>query len=1557
MRFHMPLALLILTAFVGCNSGNVDNVATDNSPQPTQEPQTVQETQSDPNDKPRIQEDFSVTEQTPPMDIWTAAATGNINAVEKQLIAGIEVNDGDELDSNTPLIWAAFMGQTEVVEWLIDHGAILSNKNAMGITPLHAAAFAGRMETVRMLLDKGADLKARTAEGQTPRDLVAQEWNTDLQQTYREIEQRYQVNLDLEAIRILRPKVVELFNQTQTETLAGTRGSPDSPDSNSEKIPDVTSLSDKSPYRELTTDDLFQTDRVLDVQITVAEEDWDKIRHQSRNFFTALQAQRKFHPIDHPYTYVTAKVTIDGVEFPEVGLRKKGFIGSQNSDRPSLKIKLNHADQNSNIQGLTMLTFNNNQQDVSHISQVMGYALFNAAGSPAPRCTHAKITVNGTSLGIYSHVESVRKPLIKRAFHNKEGTLYEGTVVDFYEDWEGSFELKFGDDAYGRKKILALIGALQGGESETILGSNAYGYGWVPLSTSNPGAGSVAAYPGSASTDKALLELESRITSLRKDLAATTPERVAAQATWEAEAVKRVAFSPWSMIGPFESENFDESYSQGFPPESRIDLDATYGELGWVPVEEYTDGRPFQIDDQANSATYFFRTITAPSARKLIVSLGSDDSIKLWLNGRMQFENKVQRALEPNQDRVELDLMAGENQLLVKVVNGVGDAGLFFDPLMQSLPAPLIEVLSIPSSDRNSAQQELVSDYFRESAPELEPIRDKLAALAQQHYERWTLPDFDDSQWTPGRNGAGYDTETDFGSLISEPFDFKDHLYNKSESLYLRFPFEIEDMDRILSSGRITLRMKCDDGFVAYLNGHQVTSFHAPDNPRWNSRAIEAHEDGSAMRFMPFDLTGHKDKFVLGRNVLAIHGLNIDSGSSDMLITAEIAISTYDYEQAIGELVDLDAFYTFWAIEGLLGFWDGYSGNNNNFFIYLNPATDKFHFLPWGADALFEKFSKLGVDPRAPFSVKTKGLVAHTLYQLQSGRERYSRTLKTIMDEFWDEDALLAETDRIETLLKPHLHSSQWRFSQALDTRRQFIRTRRAEILAEIADGMPEWVTTPEPPFVMGDFMGQDDEDSIWTAVRRGDVEELKEYLADGTKVNERNDDGITLLSMAALAGEIETVQLLIDEGADLDAKNNDGNTALHGTAFLGRLEMTNLLIESGADVNIRNDDGATPLDTAAAEWSQELEGAVGFIAAILRIKAEIPEVKAGRPRVAAVLRTHGSGRAIGQTGLGQDDEDSIWTAVRRGDVEELKEYLADGTKVNERNDDGITLLSMAALAGEIETVQLLIDEGADLDAKNNDGNTALHGTAFLGRLEMTNLLIESGADVNIRNNDGTTPLDNAAAEWSQELEGAVGFIAGILRIKAEVSEVKVGRPRVAAVLRTQGGTHGSGLAVNQAGQGEIGRLVKDGDLTALREAFTKGADVNGLDAQGITPLSWAAMADQLEVAKLLLNLGSEVNGKNRDGATPLHGAAGLGRTEIVELLLSKGADVNVIDGDGQTPLDKAAAPWSPGLEGLIRLVAGILQLKVEVSEVKTGRSQVAEILKGKDAKTGEALR
>ena len=79
-----------------------------------------------------------------------------------------------------------------------------------------------------------------------------------------------------------------------------------------------------SDAKELTLDDIFPTDRVVDVQITVSEQDWDKIFGISRrNFMSALNESRQFAPIDHPYTYVEASVSIDGVVFPKVGIRKK----------------------------------------------------------------------------------------------------------------------------------------------------------------------------------------------------------------------------------------------------------------------------------------------------------------------------------------------------------------------------------------------------------------------------------------------------------------------------------------------------------------------------------------------------------------------------------------------------------------------------------------------------------------------------------------------------------------------------------------------------------------------------------------------------------------------------------------------------------------------------------------------------------------------------------------------------------------------------------------------------------------------------------------------------------------------------------------------------------------------------------------------------------------------------------------------------------------------------------------------------------------------------------
>jgi ankyrin repeat protein/spore coat protein CotH len=718
--------------------------------------------------------------------------------------------------------------------------------------------------------------------------------------------------------------------------------------------------------KALTLDDIFPTDRVLDVQITVADEDWDKIRYQARDFFSALHESRKVAPPEGPYTYVNASVTIDGVAFPQIGLRKKGFLGSQSTTRPSLKIKLNHTDKNAGIEGLTNLTLNNNQQDISLMSQFMGYALFNAVGSPAPRCAYARVTVNGRNLGVYSHVETVRKSFLRRAFGTDDGTLYEGPYVDFYEGWVGSFEHKTGNDAPEREKIQQLIEVLEG-----------------------------------------------------------------------------------------DSKNI---------------------------------------------------------------------------------------------------------------------------------------------------------------------------------------------------------------------------------------------------------------------------------------------------------------------------------------------------EGAIGELVDLDTFYTFWAVEGLLGFWDGYSGNNNNFFIYLNPTTDKFHFLPWGADSLFSKHSKLRHHNKAgaPISVKTQGLLTHKLYQQKSGRERYAKALMGILEKHWNEAELLAEIDRIDTMVKPYLVNAQRFFGDkdeqktysrvlALQETRQFIRQRRADITKEIADGMPEWKAVPDEPFVTrGDdwskrrekFPGND----IWSAAAAGNIKTVKGHLAKGVDINAKDSIfGSTALSSAALFGHTEVVALLLEAGADVNARNRDGGAPLHNAAFLGQYETVKLLLENGAEVNIRNGDGGTPSDAAAVDWET-----TRFIAGMLRIRLDREKVETGRTKVVELLRQHGA------TTNTRSESNALCDAVRSGDLRAVKEQVANGADINAGDTEfGVTALSWAALLDNTEIAKFLIEKGADVNAKSRDGSTPLHSAAFLGRAEISELLIQKGADVNPKNYKGETLFDVSAVNWE-----APEFIVGLLEIKVDQEKVKTGRTKIIGILRQHGSEH-----------------------------------------------------------------------------------------------------------------------------------------------------------------------
>ena len=152
------------------------------------------------------------TTGAPLVDIWTATAEGNLEAIEQHVAAGTDLN-AKEPEGSTLLILAAFLGQTEAAGLLVKNGAELEARNNDGSTALLTAAFFCHSETVELLLESGADVNAKNNAGQTPLDTVSAEWGPEVEGIYTYFAETFQLQLDLEKIESTRPVVADILRK------------------------------------------------------------------------------------------------------------------------------------------------------------------------------------------------------------------------------------------------------------------------------------------------------------------------------------------------------------------------------------------------------------------------------------------------------------------------------------------------------------------------------------------------------------------------------------------------------------------------------------------------------------------------------------------------------------------------------------------------------------------------------------------------------------------------------------------------------------------------------------------------------------------------------------------------------------------------------------------------------------------------------------------------------------------------------------------------------------------------------------------------------------------------------------------------------------------------------------------------------------------------------------------------------------------------------------------------------------------------------------------------
>ncbi len=149
--------------------------------------------------------------------------------------------------------------------------------------------------------------------------------------------------------------------------------------------------------------------------------------------------------------------------------------------------------------------------------------------------------------------------------------------------------------------------------------------------------------------------------------------------------------------------------------------------------------------------------------------------------------------------------------------------------------------------------------------------------------------------------------------------------------------------------------------------------------------------------------------------------------------------------------------------------------------------------------------------------------------------------------------------------------------------------------------------------------------------------------------------------------------------------------------------------------------------------------------------------------------------------------EVDLHTAVITGDVSAVKQHIAAGSNLNEKDPfGGSSPLITAALFDQREAAELLLDAGADINFQNNDGSTALISAAFFGRPEMVQLLLDRKADKTIKNKYGTTALDNVSAPFSEvkDVYDVMGNMLAPMGLKLDYAYLEKIRPEIAKMLK-----------------------------------------------------------------------------------------------------------------------------------------------------------------------------
>ncbi|KAB0403759.1 hypothetical protein E2I00_007929 [Balaenoptera physalus] len=242
--------------------------------------------------------------------------------------------------------------------------------------------------------------------------------------------------------------------------------------------------------------------------------------------------------------------------------------------------------------------------------------------------------------------------------------------------------------------------------------------------------------------------------------------------------------------------------------------------------------------------------------------------------------------------------------------------------------------------------------------------------------------------------------------------------------------------------------------------------------------------------------------------------------------------------------------------------------------------------------------------------------------------------------------------------------------------------------------------------------------DMIQDAIIHHDDKEALRLLKEGADPHMPVSSGGSLLHLCARYDNVFIAEILIDRGANVNHQDEDFWTPMHIACACDNPDVVLLLVLAGANVLLQDVNGNIPLDYAT-------EGTES----------------------SSILLTYLDENGVDLTSLRQMKLQRPMSMLT-----DVKHFLSCGGNVNEKNNDGVTLLHMACASGYKEVVCLLLEHGGDLNVADNQYWTPLHLAAKYGQANLVRLLLMHQANPHLLNCNEEKASDVAASEFIEEM-------------------------------------------------------------------------------------------------------------------------------------------------------------------------------------------------------------